>query len=203
MRMFPSRRSELQAQRYRPRGWFVKSFCSSRSLCELKHSACLRRRRPAGSEAPQCPYKHRRRACRRRCAWPVRRLATAAGCRIIRLGLPSLVPIDHAVPLRTEKLGPPDPYCAVISTWSIEMLLLSTFEDCVTLPGVGWANCGLRDLDGGVGRRYRIGQGLGACRSCGSAARHLIPAAATSSKGQQGECDGSAQCRGSCQSSTQ
>ncbi|MDE0047306.1 MAG: hypothetical protein OXU19_15850, partial [bacterium] len=49
------------------------------------------------------------------------------------------VPMDHAVPLRTEKLGPPDPCCAVILTWSVVMLLLSTFEDCVTLPGAGWA----------------------------------------------------------------
>lgn len=57
----------------------------------------------------------------------------------MRLGLPSLVPIDHAVPLRTEKLGPPVPCRAVIFTWSVVMLRLSTFEDCVTLPGAGWA----------------------------------------------------------------
>jgi hypothetical protein len=48
--------------------------------------------------------------------------------------------MDHAVPLSTEKLGPPDPYSAVISTWSVVMLLLSTFEDWVTLPARGYAS---------------------------------------------------------------
>ena len=92
----------------------------------------------------------------------------------MRLGLPSLVPIDHAVPLRTEKLGPPDPYCAVtvhLVGRDVAAVHVRGLRDAAWRRVGPTAACAI--LTAALAAVTGISQGLGACRSCcGSAARH-------------------------------